>query len=113
MYKRKKKFCLAALAVLMLILGFVPVSGQRQWPGTLLAHAAAKPSMNVKKVTLSVGGSQQLVLNGTNTVVKWSSSNKKIATVTKSGTVKGVKKGTATITVKSGSETVKVNVTVK
>ena len=113
MYKRKKKFCLAALAVLMLILGFVPVSGQRQWPGTLLAHAAAKPSMNVKKVTLSVGGSQQLVLNGTNTVVKWSSSNKKIATVSAKGLVTAKKKGKATITAKAGKKTCACTVTVK
>ena len=41
------------------------------------------------------------------------SSNKKVATVSKSGKVKGVKKGTATITIKSGKVSVKVTVTVK
>ena len=41
------------------------------------------------------------------------SSNKKVATVSKSGKVKGVKKGTATITIKSGKISVKVTVTVK
>lgn len=43
----------------------------------------------------------------------YSSSNKKVATVTKTGKIKGVKKGTATITVKSGKVSVKVTVTVK
>ena len=104
MYKRKKKFCLATLAMLVLILGFVPVSGQRQWPGTLLAHAAAKPSLNVKKATLSVGGSRQLVLSGTNKKVNWSSSNKKIATVSAKGVVTAKKKGKTTITAKAGKK---------
>ncbi len=36
--------------------------------------------------------------NASNKTVTWSSNNKKIATVDKSGTVKGVKKGTVTIT---------------
>ena len=45
--------------------------------------------------------------------ITYSSSNKKVATVTSSGKIKGVKKGTATITVKSGKVTKKVTVTVK
>lgn len=45
--------------------------------------------------------------------ITYRSSNKKVATVTKSGKIKGVKKGTATITVKSGKVTKKVTVTVK
>ena len=43
----------------------------------------------------------------------YASANKKIATVTSAGKIKGVKKGTTTITVKSGSITKKVKVTVK
>lgn len=45
--------------------------------------------------------------------ITYRSSNKKVATVTSSGKIKGVKKGTATITVKSGKVTKKVTVTVK
>ena len=41
------------------------------------------------------------------------SANKKIATVTSAGKIKGVKKGTTTITVKSGNITKKIKVTVK
>ena len=47
------------------------------------------------------------------TEVIWSTSNKKIATVTNKGVVKGVKKGKTTITVKANGKTVKVKVTVK
>jgi acylphosphatase len=44
--------------------------------------------------------------------VTFKSSNKKVASVSKSGVVKGVKAGNATITVKSGSKQVKVKVSV-
>lgn len=45
--------------------------------------------------------------------ITYSTSNKKIATVSKSGRIKGVTKGTATITIKSGKIVKKVKVTVK
>ena len=45
--------------------------------------------------------------------VTYTTSNKKVATVTKKGVIKAKKKGTATITVKSGKVTKKVKVTVK
>ena len=45
--------------------------------------------------------------------VAYTTSNKKIATVTSAGKIKGVKKGTTTITVKSGNITKKIKVTVK
>ena len=47
------------------------------------------------------------------TTLTWKSSNKKVATVNKNGVVKGVKKGTATITVKTKNgktATVKIKV---
>ncbi|MDD6324529.1 MAG: Ig-like domain-containing protein [Lachnospiraceae bacterium] len=50
---------------------------------------------------------------GSEEKLTYTSSNKKVATVSKSGKIKGVKKGTATITVKSGKVSVKVTVTVK
>ena len=45
--------------------------------------------------------------------VTYKSSNKKIATVSKKGVIKGKKKGTATITIKSGKITKKCKVKVK
>ena len=45
--------------------------------------------------------------------IAYKSSNKKVATVTSKGVVKGLKKGTATITVQSGSKKMTCKVTVK
>ena len=45
--------------------------------------------------------------------ITYKSSNKKIATVTSKGVVKGIRKGTATITVQSGSKKLTCKVTVK
>lgn len=45
--------------------------------------------------------------------VTYTSSNKKVATVTKAGVIKGKKKGTATITVKSGKVMKRIKVTVR
>lgn len=45
--------------------------------------------------------------------VTYTSSNKKVATVTKKGVIKGIKKGTAKITVKSGNKKFTVTVKVK
>ena len=69
------------------------------------------------KVTLKKGATYKLspvVIQITSThKLTYTSSNKKVATVTKAGKIKGVKKGTATIKVKSGTVTKKVKVTVK
>lgn len=45
--------------------------------------------------------------------VKYTSSNKKVATVSKKGWITAKGKGKATITVKSGNKTVKVKIAVK
>ena len=45
--------------------------------------------------------------------VTWSTSNKKIVTVSKSGVIKAKKKGRATITVKSGNKKYNIRITVK
>jgi len=59
-------------------------------------------TLSKTKLDLNVGSSQKLtytVKNNTGSIsVTWSSSNKSVATVDKSGNVKGVKAGTATIT---------------
>lgn len=61
--------------------------------------AASKIKMNKKSATVYVGSTVTLKLSGaTKSDVKWSTSDKKIATVTSAGKVKGIKKGTATIT---------------
>ena len=70
-----------------------------------------------KKVTVKKGKKAALKVTKTPVTaagnVKWSSSNKKVATVSSRGVVKGKKKGTATITAKVGKKTVRFKVTVK
>ncbi len=61
-----------------------------------------------KKATIKT----YLTPKNTSEKVTYKTSNKKIATVDKKGKVTAKKAGTATITVKSGSKSVKVNVTV-
>ena len=70
-----------------------------------------------KKATLKRGQSLKLKAALTPVTslqkVTWSSSNKKIVTVSKSGVIKAKKKGRATITVKSGNKKYKIRITVK
>ena len=79
-------------------------------------------SVKLSKKTAAIKKGRKLALkatispsNATNKSVTWKSSNKKIATVTNKGVVKGFKKGSATITVttKNGKKTAKCKVTVK
>ncbi|MBE5957439.1 MAG: glycosyl hydrolase family protein [Lachnospiraceae bacterium] len=75
------------------------------------ATATSIKIRNGKAHHLTVGESFKIVLkkNGT---VKFKSSNKKVAKVTKKGKVKALKPGKATITVKGAKKTQKVKVTV-
>lgn len=75
--------------------------------------SAASAKLNKTKIVLAVSQTYALKLKGTNKAVKWSTSNKKVASVTKKGVVKGVKKGTAVVTAKVGKKTYKCKVTVE
>ena len=87
------------LAAVMFLWGPTPVK------------AAVK--ISAKKITLSEGKKETLKITGTKAAVKWSSSNKKVATVSKKGVVKAVKDGKAIITAKAGKKTLRCTVTVK
>lgn len=73
----------------------------------------AKTALNKKKLTLTVGKTATLKLKGIKKKPKWTSSNKKVATVTAKGKVKAKKVGKATITAKLGKKKYKCKVTVK
>ena len=79
--------------------------------------APKKVSLGVKKLTLGVKETLQLepkITKGSLATFTWSTSKKKVATVSKKGVVKGKKKGKATITVKTqNGKKAKVVVTVK
>lgn len=86
------------------------------------AEAASKkaPKLNKTKTTLTITKKktkpavQLKVKNAAGRKVKWTSSNKKVATISKKGKVVAKKKGVAMITVKvKGSKTLRCKVTVK
>lgn len=70
-------------------------------------------TISAKSVTLSAGQSKTLTVSGATETVKWSSSNKAVATVDSKGKVKAKKTGKATITATVGSEKLTCNITVK
>ena len=74
--------------------------------------AAAKPTLNAKTKTIAVGDKTTLSVKNTTkkATYKWTSANKKVATVTKSGVVTGQKAGTTTVTctVKQGTQSTKL-----
>lgn len=81
------------------------------------AEVSAK-NKTVRKIVLFEGGKQKtwMTLNSkkvSNTKVKWKSSNKKVATVSKKGVIKAKKAGKAKVTAKYKKYTLVVKVTVK
>ncbi len=78
------------------------------------ANAAKKKvKLSTTKISLYVGDSYKLKLKNNKKKVKWSSSNKKVATVSKKGKVKAKKKGSCRITAKVGKKKYVCKVTVK
>ena len=90
----------------------VKITVQKQKVATKKLSATVSTKQTLKKgkrVTLKVAKTPFTAQD----TVKWTSSNKKVATVTSKGVVKGLKKGTATITAKAGKKVVKFKVRVK
>ena len=102
---------LLLIAVLTLALSFGVLAASSFAPGAAdQAHAA---SISKKSVTVTKGKTYKLKLKKvTAKKVKWSSSKKSVATVSKSGTVKAKKAGKATITAKYKGKKYKCKVTV-
>lgn len=72
-----------------------------------------KIKLNATKKTIYTGNTYKLILNNSTEAVTWKSSDKKVATVNKNGTVKGISKGTATITATSKGKSYTCKITVK
>lgn len=69
-------------------------------------------SISKKSKTIAKGNTYTLKVTGTKKKVKWTSSNKKIAIVDKTGKVKAIKTGKVTISAKVGNKKYKCNVKV-
>lgn len=82
-----------------------------------IGRPCAEPALNLTKATLTkkkgANHTVQLKMQWVKGKVKWSSSNKKVATVNSKGKVTAKKKGTAKISAKVGGKTYKCKVTVK
>lgn len=108
MTKKSAKILSVALAISMIVSG-----------GSSEAHAAKKVGLNKKSVTVQVGKRVTLKVKNKKKKAKvtWKSKNKKIASVSKKGKVKGLKAGSTKIicTVKQGKKKTTLNckVTVK
>ena len=82
--------------------------------GIKINVSSTSVSISKKSATLKVGQKLTLTLKNANaSKVKWSTSNRKIATVSSKGVVKAKKAGKATITAKYGSKKFTCKVTVK
>lgn len=108
MKKTKKKGIrsLAILLVLVLTLGFSPVTN---------VEAKAAPRLNYKKVTLVQGKKKRLKVRNLRRrrKVKWYSTKKSVATVNRKGIVKAKRKGKAYIVAKVGKKKYRCKVIIK
>ena len=108
MKKTRKKGIrsLAILLVLILTLGFSPVTN---------VEAKAAPRLNYKKVTLVQGKKKRLKVRNLSRrrKVKWYSTKKSVATVNRKGVVKAKRKGKAYIVAKVGKKKYRCKVIVK
>lgn len=95
------KKLLSIMVVALLVVTAIPIQ----------AEAAVKISKT--KQTLYVGQSITLKVTGTKKKVKWSSTNKKVATVTQKGKIKAKQAGVATIKATVTKKVLKCKITVK
>lgn len=74
---------------------------------------AASIKLNKTSITMYTGKTYTLKVSGTSKKVTWSTSNKKVATVSSKGVVSAKSSGSATITAKVSNKNLKCKVTVK
>lgn len=107
MKKRKSFKCvLILLFAIVFILSFNGGKVSR-------VEAVAKIRLNKTKASVYIGETIQLRVKGTKTKIKWSSSDKNIASVNSKGKVKGKKVGTARIIAKVGKKKYRCKINVK
>jgi hypothetical protein len=93
-------------------IGEVSIEADACGPAKDSKTANSTVSISRKDLTLYAGKSYSLKINNATSKIKWSSSNKKVATVSSKGKVRGKIAGTAVITAKTGKSTMKCRVVV-
>ena len=99
-----KKIIIRMLMLLAVTAGVFLISG------STAVSAAAK--LNKTEVTIEIGERQKVKVKGTTKTVKWKSSDKTIATVTKRGNIDAKAKGECIVTATVGKKKLKCKVTV-
>ncbi|MBQ6496771.1 MAG: Ig-like domain-containing protein [Firmicutes bacterium] len=102
-----RRICILLL-VMVVMVGFAPII-----PGTGDVYAVSKVKLNKTEFQGFVGQTVKLKVTGTKSKVKWSSSNRKIAKVSKKGKVTLKKAGTCMIKAKVNRKTLKCNIFAK
>lgn len=105
-----------ALLMVMSALFSVPVlceSADMPFSVTASAAQAKAPKLSATKKTVYYKSKATLKVSNYSKKVKWSTSNKNVATVDSKGVVTGVGLGTCTVTAKAGSKNLKCKITVK
>ncbi|MDF2609957.1 MAG: serine protease Do [Lachnospiraceae bacterium] len=108
-----KRLKYITIAVLFLFIISVTVPGAIPAQQNYVHAEAATVSISQKNVSLYIKETAQLKMNGTTKTVTWTSSNKKIATVSTKGKVTAISEGKATITAKVGTKQYTSNIEVK
>lgn len=104
-----KKFIIS----LMLVFSTISMTFTLPIHNPVVTVQAATIKLNKKSLTLKKGQSSTLKVTGTKKKVQWSSSNKKIATVSSKGKVTAKKAGTTYIKAKVNGKTLSCKVVVK
>jgi Leucine-rich repeat (LRR) protein len=109
---KKLKVVLVSIMLIVILISSLPSN----LPASLKVPkvvAASTIKLNKESLSVMVGTTYQLKITGTTKNISWKSSDSSVTTVTKNGTVKGIKIGTATITATINKKEYKCKVTVK
>ena len=105
---------LMAIVCLALAVGLIAEAVLPAGAGVIpSAQAASKVKLNKSKIRLCAGDTFRLKVSGTKREVTWSSSNRRIAKVSRKGLVTALKAGEASITAKVGKKKLTCKVVVR
>lgn len=110
MHTNRKLFWILCSITLFL---FPPSSIFYHVPDVSVTEAAAKPTLNYSEKALLKGETLKLKLKNAKSSVKFSSKNKKVASVSSSGQVKAKAAGTTNIIVSCGGKAYRCRITVR
>lgn len=108
MKRRISRLCIMLIMICMIFTATYHVTDQVQAATVNQEEHISKSSLN-----LALGRQKKLFVNGTSKKVTWTSSNPKVARVTKKGVVKTRRVGNATITATVGKKAYTCEITVK